>query len=408
MSRAKIIMEKRQQVAKLVTDVRALMDKADFEKRSLSQEERNSISTMEKDIDRLEDEANLEERQLERERKLGGDPKPGLDPKPEDRAKPRASEEYRSAYSKYLLDGPRAIYTEAEMRAIQADNAITGGMFMSPTQFVDELIRDIDNNVVIAGLSRNFTITTAQSLGAPSLDNDIDDADWTAEIQAAAETSDIKIGERELTPHQASKLVKISNKLLSYGTQSPDTLVRERLGYKFGITQEKVFMTGDGSQKPLGLFTASPLGISTSYDIQTGSATDMTADGLMDALYDLKEGYQKKATWLFHRDAVKKIRKLKDSTNTYIWQPGLSGGNPPLILERPYVISEYVPNTFTSGKYVGIVGDFSYYWIVKRFGLAIQVLKELYAVTNQTGYIGRLEVDAMPVLGAAFRRLKTN
>lgn len=407
MSRAKIIMEKRQQVAKLVTDVRALMEKAETEKRAITPEERNSIAAMEKSIDQLDEEIQLEERQLERERKLGGDPKPG-DPKPEDRAKPRSSLEYRSAFNRYLEDGPRAMYTDAEMRAIQADNAISGGMFMGPTEFVNELIRDIDNNVVIAGLSRNFTITTAQSMGAPSLDTDIDDADWTPEIQAAAETQDIKLGERELTPHQISKLVKISNKLLNFSTQSPETLVRERLAYKFGITQEKVFMTGDGAQKPLGLFIASALGISTTYDIQTGSATDMTADGLMDALYDLKEGYQKKASWLFHRDAVKKIRKLKDSTNAYIWQPGLSGGNPPVILERPYAISEYCPNTFTSGKYVGIIGDFNYFWIVKRYDLAIQVLKELYAVTNQTGYIGRLEVDAMPVLGAAFRRLKTN
>jgi hypothetical protein len=35
-----------------------------------------------------------------------------------------------------------------------------------------------------------------------------------------------------------------------------------------------------------------------------------------------------------------------------------------------------------------------------------QVLNELYAVTNQIGYIGRKETDAQPVMGEAFVRLK--
>lgn len=408
--KAKQIIEKRQQVNKLVMDVRAIMDKADKEKRSLSQEEINSISAMEKDIDTREQEVDILERQQDRERRMlegGATPKGGKDPETRT-VGPRESEEYRSAFGKFLVDGHRAVYTESELRAIQADNALTGGMFVAPTQYISELIKDIDNSLVIAGLGRTFDLTTAASLGAPSLDNDVDDADWTAEIQLVNETADIKFGERELTPHQISKLVKISNKLLSGSASSPEALVKERLAYKFGITQEKAFMTGDGAQKPLGLYTPSNLGISTNYDIATGSATDITADGLMDALYDLKEGYQKKATWMFHRDAVKRIRKLKDSTGAYIWQPGLSGGNPATILERPYVTSEYNPNTFTSGKYVGIIGDFSYFWIVRRLSLQIKVLNELFAVTNQTGYIGRLEVDGAPVLGAAFRRLKTN
>jgi HK97 family phage major capsid protein len=144
--------------------------------------------------------------------------------------------------------------------------------------------------------------------------------------------------------------------------------------------------------------------------VQTGIATDITADGLIDALYSLKEPYLKsgKLRWLFHRDAVKRVRKLKDTTNQYLWQPGLQAGQPDLIMGVPVMMSEYVPNTFTSGLYVGLVGDFSYYWIADADTFTIQRLVELYAETNQVGYIGRLESDGMPVLGEAFARLKTN
>ena len=39
--------------------------------------------------------------------------------------------------------------------------------------------------------------------------------------------------------------------------------------------------------------------------------------------------------------------------------------------------------------------------------MELQRLAELYAETNQIGFIGRQEVDGMPVLEEAFARLKT-
>jgi HK97 family phage major capsid protein len=406
MANAKAIIEKRQELAKLVTDVRAIMDKAETEKRDKSQEERNSIAEMEKRIDQLDGEIELEERQLERERKLG---EVGSKPLGENRGQEPEdkSKEYRSAFEKYIRDGERARYTDAELRAIQADNQSTGGMFAAPNVFVNEVIKSADDNFVIADLARVFNIGTAQGLGAPSLDTDVDDADWTAEIKAATETSDPAFGKRELTAHQLTKLAKISNKLLNVSEFNIEGFIQERLGYKFGVTQEKSAMTGNGSQQFLGVFTASDKGIPTSFDISTGNtATEIKPDGLMEALYDLKEGYQKNATWLFHRTAIKQIRKLKGPDGQYIWVAGITAGNPGTILDRPYRTSEYCPNTFTTGQYVGIIGNWKYYWIIRRGVLAIQVLKELYALTNQTGYIGRLEADGMPVLGEAFRRIK--
>ena len=67
-------------------------------------------------------------------------------------------------------------------------------------------------------------------------------------------------------------------------------------------------------------------------------------------------------------------------------------------------ISEFVPNTFPTGQYVGILGDFSNYWIADALSMQVQRLNELYAETNQVGFIGRLETDGAPVLEEAFVR----
>lgn len=110
--------------------------------------------------------------------------------------------------------------------------------------------------------------------------------------------------------------------------------------------------------------------------------------------------------WVLHRECLREIRKLKYADGTYIWSPGLERGGEPNILGRPYVESEFAPNTFSNGNYAAVFGDFSYYWIVDALDVQFQVLNELYAVTNQIGYIGRKEMDAQPVMGEAFVRLK--
>ena len=53
-----------------------------------------------------------------------------------------------------------------------------------------------------------------------------------------------------------------------------------------------------------------------------------------------------------------------------------------------------------------MVGDFSHYWIASGMQVEVQKLIELYAESNVTGFIGRMEVDGMPVLANAFVRIK--
>ena len=72
----------------------------------------------------------------------------------------------------------------------------------------------------------------------------------------------------------------------------------------------------------------------------------------------------------------------------------------------PVAMSEYAPNTFTSALYVGILGDFSKYWYVDALDVQIQRLAELYAETNQDGFISRMESDGAPTVSEAFVRVK--
>jgi HK97 family phage major capsid protein len=413
----KKLKEIREQMAKLLADMRAINDKALEEKREFTTDETESYEKMEADYDSLEAKAERLKKMIEREDRamLNGktdpiDPADPKDPPAGGDGDPASDEglEMR-VFNTFLTSGTLGMFSPEEqraLRALQADSDIYGGYLVAPQKFITKLIKDIDNSVIIRQYATGHTLKKAASMGAPSLDTDIDDADWTAEVKTGSEDSSMALGHRELNPHPLAKRIKVSETLLRISAINAETLVRDRMAYKHAITREKAYMTGTGAQQPLGLFTASADGISTGQDVSTGNTTtSIKTDGLIEALYTLKEGFQRRARWIFHRDGIKQIRKLKDGDGQYIWQPGIKGDRPNTILDRPYHMSEYAPNTFTTGKYVGIIGDLSYYWYVDILSMRIQRLNELYAETNQVGFIGRWEGDGMPVLENAFARV---
>jgi HK97 family phage major capsid protein len=186
-----------------------------------------------------------------------------------------------------------------------------------------------------------------------------------------------------------------------------ERIVMDRLAYKFGVTQEKGFLTGTGVNQALGIFTASNDGITTARDVSTGNTTtSVTFDGLTNAKYSLKGQYWSRSDWMFHRDVLSQVAKLKDGEGQYLWRESVRDGEPDRLLGRPVMMSEFCPNTLTTGQYVGILGDFSNYWIVDALDLQIKRLNELYAETDQVGFIGRLSTDGMPVLAESFARVK--
>jgi HK97 family phage major capsid protein len=273
-------------------------------------------------------------------------------------------------------------------------------------QLVDAIIKAVDNMLFIRAKATKYRVDSALSLGVPTIESDPSDGEWTAEANTATSDTAMNLCRRELKPHQLSKLVKVSNKLIRLN-QNTEAIVTDRVAYKIGVSQEKGFMTGNGVNQPLGLFVASNDGIPTSRDVSTGNtATAITFDGLKEAKYSVKAQYMRVAEWIFHRDAIKMLSKIKDGEGDYIWEPSTTMGDPDMLLGSAFNMSEYAPNTFTTGQYVGLYGDMSFYWIADSMDMQIQRLVELYAGSNQIGLIARTETDGMPVLAEAFARVK--
>lgn len=406
----KEMLEKR---AKLIADARAILEAANTAKRALTQEEQNSYDKLFDEANGLKATIDRQERQEAAEKELELPYQAGTRPNPQQQngngnsadVEKRKYEAFNRALPFLIAQDWRGIAPQ-EYRALQADLDVSGGVLRPPTQFVNELIKTVDNLVFMRQMATVMSVPNADSLGVPTLENDPADADWTSELATGSEDSTMSFGKRELKPHPLAKRIKISRKLIRAVPNSAD-LVKARLAYKFAITQEKGFLTGNGSGQPLGVFTASALGISTGRDVSTDNTTiAVTFDGLFNAKYSLKAAYWPEAQWMAHRDFYKQVAKLKDGEGQYIWQQSVQVNQPDMLLGAPTTMSEYAPNTFTTGQYVAMLGAWKNYWIADAQNMEFQLLQELYAESNQVGLIGRLESDGQPVLEEAFVRVK--
>lgn len=403
------LMEKR---SKAVADARILVDKADEEKRALTAEEEGQWNACMQDEQRFGKEIERESKLLEAERrnaeialhKVGGD-----------KGK-ETTDDVDIAFRKLILEGERSLSNDEirslkvgliEARGLTAGTDIKGGFTLTPQKFIDQLLTNVKDKVFMRQLATVIPLNGSSSCGIPSLDTDVGDADWTPEIKLVTEDDNLAFGTRELKPHGLSKLVKVSEPLLRNSALPIDAIVSDRMAYKFGVAMEKAYLLGNGASKPLGVFVASKDGIPTSRDFSTANtATEVTADGLINVKYSLKAQYMTKAQWLFHRDGISQLAKLKNGDGGYIFDLSDKPGVPDMLLGRPLMMSEFVPNTFTASQYVGMFGDFSFYWIADSLALQVRRLNELFALTNQIGIIGRMETDGMPVLAEAFSRIK--
>ena len=319
---------------------------------------------------------------------------------------------YRETFASALAT-PTGHLQPEQLAALQSDNSEAAGYLVASEQFASEMLKEVDDLLFVRQYARVHTVPSASSLGIRARTAKMSTFDWSSELTVSTSDTALKYGKRTLTPHHLTGGIEVSRDLVRRLGGLVEQEVLFEASRDGGEAMETAYLTGSGSQQPLGVFTASSDGISTSRDVNTGSGTSITYDGLVDAKYSLKSQYRNGgsrggARWLFHRDGVKIIAKLKDGENQLLLRPGrgLLDDDPDSILGFPFDESEKAPNTFTSGNYVGLLGNWRYYEIADALDLEVQPLFELYAATGQLGFIFSIKPDGLPTLEEAFARLK--
>ncbi len=393
------ITELRQKRAALVKQARELLDRVDAETRALTAEENQQYEAIMADVDKLGSQIEREERQRRLEDELnrsqGTIAAKAYQPGDDDgnrSADPRATKEYRSAYWQQFRHGKQALTAE-EYRSLNVGTDASGG-FLVPQEFERRIVEMLQEENVMRTLATVITTATDRQIPVVASHGV---AHWTAE-EASFTESDDTFAQKLLTAHKLTVLMKISEELLQDAAFDLETYTAREFSRRAGVKEEDAFVVGDGVGKPRGVVLDAQIGKTAA------SATAIAADELIDLYHSLKRPYRNRATWLVNDDTVKAIRKLKDSTNQYLWQPGLVDEQPDRLLGRPVAVSAAMPTIGANAKSIAF-GDMSYFWIADRQGRIFQRLSELYATTGQVGFRAYQRCDGTLVLAEAVKVL---
>jgi len=292
--------------------------------------------------------------------------------------------EYKNALNKYMRRGEKAIPVEVR-NALSAGSDPDGGYWVTP-----------DKTGQMAKLAYETSpmrqIASVQVIGGDSLEgyNDLDESTtgWVSETGARAETDTPGLGKWKIPLHEQYAEPRTTQKILDDAGFNVESWLNDKTAMKMGRTENAAFFGGDGINRPRGFLTyAAGIPSSVKWDvieqINSGSATTLTADGLLDLTYALKAYYRQGASFLISRQGLSIVRKLKYTTsNEYIWRPDFSGSQGAMLLGYPVVESEDMPNVAANTLSVAI-GDFRQgYQVVDTAG--IRVLRDPY---TKKGYV---------------------
>lgn len=141
------------------------------------------------------------------------------------------------------------------------------------------------------------------------------------------------------------------------------------------------FISGNGVKKPTGILSG-PAPVATADSARafgtlqyfaSGQAAALPAnqDVFLDMVYGVRARYRNNAQWLTSKAVLAGLRKYKDSTNQYLWQPALTAGQPATFLGYGITEAEDMPAVAANSFPLGF-GDFKEgYLICDKVGMRI-------------------------------------
>jgi HK97 family phage major capsid protein len=256
----------------------------------------------------------------------------------------------------------RSIEFAPEARDLTKGTNSAGG-FTVPTSMYDRIVEHlIENSAILSAGATVLRTAGGENITVPKTAG-YSSAAIVAEAGTIGE-SDPSFGQVTLEAYKYAFISQMSSELLSDSAFGVENFVVRQGGTALGNGIGAHLVTGTGSSQPNGVMTAASTGKTAA------SNAAITADELIDLYHSVVSGYRRNASWLMKDSTLAAVRKLKDTTNQYLWQPGLQAGAPDMLLGRPVVTDPNVAAIGTVAKSVAF-GDFSGYFV--RFAGPVRI-----------------------------------
>lgn len=305
----------------------------------------------------------------------------------------KKQDEYKAAFEGWIRSRGQAPSHEAEMQRIAKEmregKSITIGTSADGGYAVPEVIAtEIERlELLFSPIRRLVKVVRAGSSDYKELVNIRGaTAGWVGESGTRSETSTPQLREVAPTFGELYAYPQVSEWALDDIFFNVDAWLSEEVAQVFAQTEATAVISGNASSKPTGMLNttpvatddfASPLRAAAAYEFvacltsQSPAVAEVRADPLIDLVYTLRAPYRAGAVFAMNSVTIGAVRKLKDSNNQYLWQPGLASDVPDRLLGYPVETWEQLADIATNAFPIAFGNFRRGYVLADRVGLRI-------------------------------------
>lgn len=287
--------------------------------------------------------------------------------------------EYKAAANNFMRRGIDDLSIE-ERKTLSVGSDPDGGYFVTP-----DMTGAIVRKVYETSPMRQYA--SVQSISSDKLEGieDLDEAGagYAGETSQSGNSDTPQTGKWSIPVYWIDTEPKTTQQLLDDSSVDIEAWLSGKVAAKFGRFENSEFVAGaQGKIKGFTSYTTAAddgsgvdwgtLGHVVS-GVNGGFATDANkpVDTLHDLMGTLKTEYMSDAAWFTSRSVVTKMRKFKDTTNQYLWQPSLIPGQPETFMGHAIARMEDMP-ALATGSLSLAFGDMKRaYQIVDRQGMRV-------------------------------------
>ncbi|MBK1780567.1 phage major capsid protein [Advenella sp. WQ 585] len=281
--------------------------------------------------------------------------------------------EYTEAFKAHMKKG--------DIQAALNKGADDEGGYLTPTEWdrtiTDKLVQVSPMRQIAGGVSTSKNAYTKLfNVGGTA-------SGWVGEADARTETATSEFAPLTITTGEIYANPAATQQILDDAEINLESWLAGEVQTEFAKQEGAAFVSGDGSNKPFGILTyvtgatnaaKHPFGAITL--VKSGNANLLTADGIIDLVYDLPSAFTGNARFIMNRKTMAAARKLKDGSGTYLWQPSYLAGQPSTLAGFAVTEVPDMPDVAANAKPI-MFGDFRQgYLIVDRVG--VRVLRDPY------------------------------
>ena len=288
-----------------------------------------------------------------------------------------SAREHKSAFDDYVRSGEAAGLRALEMKAMSIASNPDGG-YLVPPELETEIGQRLANISPIRGLASVRAISSTVykkpfMTAGPA-------TGWVGETDPRTQTASAVLDALSFPAMELYAMPAATATLLEDSSVNLDQWLAGEVDQVFAEQEGIAFVTGDGVNKPKGFLAATTVAnASWSWGnigyIASGVAGAFPAsnpsDVLVDLIYALRAGYRQNATFVMNRKTQSTVRKFKDSTGNYLWQPPAAVNGKSSLIGFPLADTEDMPDVAANSLSIAF-GDFRRgYLIVDRAGVRV-------------------------------------